>query len=48
MDYREKGLRKKGYGLVATPLMKYTFAGSPQVIREMIKYLQRFIPKKDV
>lgn len=48
MDYREKGLRKKGHALVATPLMKYTFAGNPQVVREMIKYLQRFIPRKDV
>ena len=47
LDYKEKGLRKKGYCVVATPLMKYGFEGNPQVTKELIKHLQRFIPKRE-
>jgi hypothetical protein len=46
LDYQEKGIFKKGYCFVATPLMKYKFEGNPSVIRELIKSLQKYIPTR--
>ena len=48
LDYKERGLRKKGYCVVVTPLMKYEFRGKPEVVRELIKHLQKFIPTRAI
>jgi len=46
LDYQEKGIIKRGYCLVATPLMKYKFEGNPSIIRELMKCLQKYIPTR--
>ena len=48
LDYREKGIFKKGHAIVQTPLQKYEFEGDTQVIKALIQQLQKLVPTRKI